>query len=408
MAFNQAISGLKAAENELNVIGNNVSNSATTAFKKSRVEFQDVFAISNVGGSANNIGRGVDVARIAQQFEQGNVSFTDNALDLAISGQGFFMLDNGGERLYTRDGAFSLSKDGYIVNSKGHQLLAFGADSIGNVNGALGPLQLSQANNPPKASTAVAFGANFDANEDPPTIGLFNPLISDSYNQTTALNVFDSQGGSHLQQMYFVRDLSPSVPDNTWQMHTYVDGNAVGGPDAISFDGIGKLALPLNGQITIPPFSPGVGLNPMNIVTTVTGSTMYGAKFGANKLTQDGYTTGRLAGLDIDDEGIVLARFTNGQSAVQGQVGLANFPNPQGLRPAGGNAWQETFAAGVVLQGKPGTASLGLIQGGALEESNVDLSTELVALIIAQRNFQANTEVIKTADAVTQSVINIR
>lgn len=407
MAFNQAISGLKAAENELNVIGNNVSNAATTGFKKSRVEFSDVFAVSSIGRSGNNIGRGVDIARVAQQFEQGSVSFTDNALDLAVSGQGFFQLNNGGERLYTRDGAFSLDKNGFIVNSKGYQLMAFGADTVGNVNGALSPLQLSQANNRPKASTAVTFGANFDANATLPTTPTFDPLDSTSYNETTALNVFDSMGGSHLQQMYFVRDTAAVIP-NTWQMHTYVDGTKVGGPDAIVFDTAGLLRSPANGQIPIAAFSPGPGVNPMNVITTLSGSTMYGAPFGVNKLTQDGYTTGSLAGVDIDQQGVILARFTNGQSAVQGQVSLANFPNPQGLSPAGGNNWQASFAAGVVLEGKPGTANLGLIQGGALEESNVDLSSELVALIIAQRNFQANAEVIKTADAVTQSVINIR
>jgi flagellar hook protein FlgE len=407
MAFNQAISGLKAAENELNVIGNNVSNSATTGFKKSRVEFQDVFAVSNVGGSGSNVGRGVDTARVAQQFEQGNISFTDNALDLAVSGQGFFQLNSNGEKLYTRDGSFSLDKDGFIVNSKGHQLMAFGADTVGNINGALAPLQLSQANNPPKASTAVTFGANFDANALAPTTPTFDPLDSTSYNETTALNVFDSMGASHLQQMYFVRDTAAVIP-NTWQMHTYVDGVKVGGPDAIVFDNAGLLQTPANGQIVIPAFTPGTGVNAMNVTTTLSGSTMFGAPFGVNKLTQDGYTTGRLAGVDIDQQGVILARFTNGQSSVQGQVSLANFPNPQGLRPAGGNAWADSFAAGVVLEGKPGTASLGLIQGGALEESNVDLSTELVALIVAQRNFQANTEVIKTADAITQAVINIR
>lgn len=407
MPFKQAISGLKAAENELNVIGNNVANSATTGFKKSRVEFQDVFAVSNVGGSANATGRGVDTARVAQQFEQGNISFTDNALDLAVSGEGFFIMNNNGERLYTRDGAFSLDKDGFIVNSKGHQLMAFGSDSVGNINGALGPLQLSSAANPPKATTAVAFGANFDANATDPATPTFDPLDSTSYNETTALNIFDSLGGSHLQQMYFVRDTGAATA-NTWQMYTYVDGNAVGGPDPIVFDNAGKLATPANGLITIPTFTAAAGTQPMNITTSVVGSTMFGADFGVAKLTQDGFTTGRLAGLDIDSEGVILARFTNGQSAVQGQVGMANFPNPQGLRAAGGNGWQESFAAGVVLEGKPGTANLGLIQGGALEDSNVDLSSELVALIIAQRNFQANTEVIKTADAVTQSVINIR
>lgn len=404
MPFKAAISGLDAASTELNVIGNNVANAATTGFKRSRVEFQDVFAVSSVGGTANASGRGVDTARVAQQFDQGNVSFTDNALDLAISGQGFFMMNNDGERIYSRDGAFGLDRDGYIVNSNGHQLMAFGADTTGNINGALSPLQLSQANNPPSASTGVTIGANFDANAQPPAVAVFNPLDSNTYNETTALNIFDSQGGSHLMQMYFVRDAAV----NTWQMHSYVNGAAVGGTSALVFDGAGLLTTPASGQVTLPAFTPTAGVNPINLTTTLTDTTMFGAPFGVSKLTQDGYTTGRLAGIDIDSEGVILARFTNGQSAVQGQVALANFPNPQGLRPLGGNGWAETFAAGVVLEGKPGTASLGLIQGGALEDSNVDLSAELVALIIAQRNFQANTEVISTADAVTQSVINIR
>ena len=176
----------------------------------------------------------------------------------------------------------------------------------------------------------------------------------------------------------------------------------------IARSGAGVLTTPASGQFTLPAFTPAPGVNPMNVTTTLSGSTMYGAPFGVSKLTQDGFTTGRLAGIDIDDEGVILARFTNGQSAVQGQVALANFASTQGLRPLGGNGWSQTFAAGEVLEGRPGSASLGLIQGGALEDSNVDLSAELVNLIIAQRNFQANTEVISTADAVTQSVINIR
>ncbi len=404
MPFKAAISGLKAAQTDLNVIGNNVANAATTGFKRSRAEFQDVFAVSSTGASANATGRGVDTARVAQLFEQGNISFTDNALDLAISGEGFFITDNNGERVYTRDGAFGLDRDGYIVNSNNHRLMAFSADATGTINGALGPLQLSQANNPPRASTAVGLGANFDADDTPPPVAIFSPIDSNTYNETSALNVFDSQGGSHLMQMYFVRDAAV----NTWQMHTYVDGNAISGPDALVFDGAGQLTSPASGQITLPAFTPTAGVNPMNVTLTLTDSTMFGAPFGVNSLTQDGYTTGRLAGIDIDGEGVILARFTNGQSAVQGQVGLANFVNPGGLRPLGGNGWTETFAAGEVLEGRPGTSSLGLIQGGALEDSNVDLSGELVALIIAQRNFQANTEVISTADAVTQSVINIR
>ena len=405
MPFKSAISGLKGAQTDLNVIGNNVANAGTTGFKRSRAEFRDVFAVSNTGSSANSTGRGVDIARIAQQFDQGNISFTDNPLDLAISGSGFFMVeDQNSGRVYTRDGAFGLDRDGFIVNSNGQLLQAFGADATGNITGALGPLQLSQANNPPQATTALSIGANFDANAAPPTVPVFNPNDSNSFNETTALNIFDSQGGAHLLQTYFIRDAAV----NTWQMHTYVDGNAVSGPDPLVFDGAGALQTPATGQVTIPTFTPGPGVNAMNLTMTLGSSTMFGAAFGVNLVTQDGFTSGRLAGVDIDSNGVILARFTNGQSVTQGQVALANFPNTQGLRPLGDNLWADSFAAGVVLEGKPGTANLGLIQGGALEDSNVDLSRELVNLIIAQRNFQANTEVISTADTVTQSVINIR
>lgn len=404
MSFQAAISGLKAAENDLNVIGNNVANSATTGFKRSRTEFQDVFAVASVGGATNPTGSGVNTARIAQQFDQGNITNTNSSLDLAVSGQGFFILDNNGVREYTRDGALSIDKNGYIVNAKGSKLQTFGADSIGNITGALGPLQISQADNPPSATTAVTIGANFDANAKPPTVSTFDPLDSNSYNDTTALNVFDSQGGSHLLQMYFVRGAAP----NTWQMYNYADGVAVGGANTLTFDGVGALATPAGDKITLPAFTPAVGVNPMNITTTLSGSTMFGASFGVHQLNQDGFTTGRMAGMSIDSLGIITTRFTNGQTAVQGQVALANFPNPQGLTPAGGSAWHESYAAGVVLVGKPSTASLGLLQGGALEDSNVELSQELVNLIVAQRNFQANTEVIKTSDAITQSVMNIR
>ncbi|MEQ8661799.1 MAG: flagellar hook-basal body complex protein, partial [Gammaproteobacteria bacterium] len=205
MPFKAAISGLEAASTELNVIGNNISNAATTGFKRSRAEFQDVFAVSATGAAANATGRGVDTARIAQQFEQGNVTFTDNALSLAISGQGFFIMDNAGERVYSRDGAFGLDRDGFLTNSNNHRLMAFGADAQGNINGALSPMQLSQANNPPKASTNVIVGATFDDDATPPAVAVFNPADANTYNETTALNVYDSQGGSHLLQMYFVR-----------------------------------------------------------------------------------------------------------------------------------------------------------------------------------------------------------
>ena len=404
MAFRVAISGLRAAQNDLNVIGNNIANVNTTGFKGSRAEFQDVFAVSNTGGSGNNVGQGVNTGRVAQQFAQGNISFTDNGLDLAVSGQGFFILDDGGSQVYSREGAFGLDRDGFVVNANDQTLRAFTVDAAGGITGALGPLQINTANTTPNATTQIIMGTNLDSQSTVPATAPFDPADNTSYNNSTATTIFDSLGGSHLMQIYFVKDAAP----NTWDTYTLVNGTQVGGPDTLTFNTDGSLATPVGGAVTIPAFVAAPGTDPVNMVVDHAQSTQFGADFAVNQLSQDGYTTGNLAGLDIDSEGFIFARYTNGQSELQGQVALANFRNPQGLQPIGRNNWVQTFSSGAPLEGAPGAGSLGLVQSGALEDSNVDLSQELVNLIIAQRNFQANTEVISTADRVTQAVINIR
>lgn len=404
MPFRVAISGLRAAQTDLNVIGNNIANVNTTGFKGSRAEFQDVFAVTNTGGSGNSAGQGVNTARVAQQFTQGNINFTDNGLDLAISGQGFFILDDNGARAYSRDGIFGLDRDGFVVNANDQKLNAFTADASGSITGALAPLQISTANTTPSATTQIVLGTNLDSQSVPPLTAPFDATDNSSFNNTTATTVFDSLGGSHLLQTYFVR----SAAANTWDTYVNIDGTPVSGPDTLTFTPAGALLTPATGTITLPAFSASPGTNPLNITIDLGQSTQFGADFGINQLTQDGFTTGRLAGLDIDTQGIVFARFTNGQSEIQGQIALGNFANPQGLQPLGKNNWAETNAAGNVLEGAPGSSSLGLLQSGALEDSNVDLSEQLVNLIVAQRNFQANTEVISAADTVTQAVINIR
>lgn len=404
MPFRVAISGLRAAQNDLNVIGNNIANVNTTGFKESRAEFQDVFAVSNTSGSGNNIGQGVDTSRVAQQFGQGNITFTDNGLDLAITGEGFFILDNNGETVYGRDGAFGIDRDGFVVNANNQALNAFTVDATGSVTGALAPLQISTANTSPSATTQAILGTNLDSQGNVPATAPFDPADNTSFNNTTATTIYDSLGGSHLMQIYFVKDPAP----NTWDTYTLVNGAQVAGPDTLTFNPDGTLASPAGGTVTVPPFvaTPGTAL--INLVIDHAQTTQFGAPFGVNNFTQNGFTTGNLAGLDIDSEGFIFARYTNGQSEIQGQVALANFRNPQGLQSLSNNNWAQTFASGSPLTGAPGSASIGLIQSGALEDSNVDLSEQLVNLIIAQRNFQANTEVISTADRVTQAVINIR
>lgn len=403
MSFRTAISGLRATQADLNVIGNNIANVGTTGFKGSRAEFQDVFATTNTGVSATATGSGTNTARVAQQFTQGNISFTDSAFDLAISGQGFFIVEDDGAQLFSRDGAFGVDRNGFVVNANDQKLVAFTTDSAGNVTGSTAPLQISTANTQPQASSTVDLGANLDSQATIPLVAPFNAADNTTFNNTTATSVFDSLGGTHLMQYYFVKTGS-----GTWNMHTSVDGATVGGASAVTFGANGALATPVAGSVALPAFTPAGGGSAMTVTLNLTEMTQYGAPFGVTRLSQDGFTTGRLAGVNIDKNGNVFGRYTNGQSDLQGQVALANFANPQGLQSLGKNNWAETFAAGSPLIGAPGSSSMGLVQSGALEDSNVDVSEQLVKLIVAQRNFQANTQVIQTEDAVTQAVINIR
>ncbi len=403
MPFRTAISGIRAASTDLNVIGNNIANVNTAGFKGSRAEFADVFAMSNTGVAANATGQGVNTARVAQQFTQGNITFTDNGMDLAVSGQGFFILEANGAQLYSRDGAFGLDREGFIVNASNQRLKGFTADAAGNITGALGTMRISTANTAPRATSTIDLGVNLDSQEAAPLASPFDPSDNSTFNRTTATTIYDSLGGAHLAQFYFVK-----TGDGAWDMHTAVDGTLVGGASPLSFGTSGALTAPAGGTVALPAFTPAGGGAAMSVTLDMSETTQFGAPFGVDRAVQDGYTTGRLASLDVDTSGNVFARYTNGQSQLQGQVALANFPNPQGLRSLGQNNWAETYEAGAALIGTPGSSSLGLVQAGALEDSNVDLSEQLVKLIVAQRNFQANTEVIQTADATTQSIINIR
>jgi flagellar hook protein FlgE len=403
MPFQVAISGIKAAADDLNVIGNNIANANTAGFKRSRTEFADVYAVTHLGVASETPGSGVTVSRVAQQFDSVHVSFTKNDLDLAIDGEGFFILDDNGSRAYTRAGAFGLDRDGYVVNAAGQKLVTFQVDASGKVTGATGPLKISTADGTPQATSEMTVGVNLDSRETAPTTA-FDPTDSSSYNWSTPANtIYDSLGGSHSVTTYYRK-----TADNTWDAYTSVDGNAVSGPDTLTFSSSGALATPASGLVTTGSFTPSGGAAAMTLTLDYSQATQFGSSFGVNKISQDGFAAGRLTGLDIDKNGTISTRFSNGRTLVQGQVALANFANPQGLQPLGNTAWAETHASGDVAITGPGTAGVGFIQSGALEDSNVDISEELVKLIIAQRNYQANAEVISTADQVTQSIINIR
>ncbi len=419
MPFEIALTGLNASSADLSIIGNNIANSATHGFKKSRGEFSDIFAVSNLGTSQNAIGQGVQLANVSQQFTQGNLSFTDNPLDIAVSGEGFFRLDENGTTIYSRAGQFHADRTGFIVNNQNQRLTGFLADASGNITGALGDLQISTANIAPAATSQIDLSLNLDANA---TIigGAFNSADPTTYNHSTSATIYDSLGNGLLATTYYRRTAA-----NTWNSFLYVtppgaapieiipSGGVAGDPVVMTFTAAGALntvtpAGAVAGSAAYTSTAPGTGAANLAMELRYSGTTQFGSAFTVASLTQDGYPTGRLSSIDIEQDGTMFGRFTNGQSQVLGQVALANFNSTSGLRNLGDTSWAETFDSGAALVGAPGTGTLGLVQSGALEESNVDLSEQLVNLITAQRNFQANAQVISTADQVTQTIINIR
>jgi len=398
MSFSTALSGIKAASTDLNIIGNNIANSATTGFKTSRAEFSDVFT---------SIGQGVKLSTTAQQFTQGNIAFTENPLDLAISGKGFFQLEGNGETVYSRAGNFKLDSDGNVVNNNGLSIMARQADSNGTITGAVAPLQLSNAYVNANPTASLVGGLNFDAREaetDSSWLMIAGVPDTSGYNSSTTTTIYDSLGNDHTLALYFSK-LDPVTNPNEWSVRTLIDGN-LEDTSSIFFNTDGSFNSPALIPVT---FNPGGGATAgQAFEIDITDSTQYGSDFAVTSLQQDGFTAGQLLGVDVDDTGIVFARYSNGQSQTVAQVVLANFANVQGLKPIGSSGWIESFSSGSPVISEPGTAGLGLIQSNALEESNVDLTAQLVNMIIAQRNFQANAQTIQAEDAVTQTVINLR
>jgi len=444
MSFNISLSGLNAASADLDVTSNNVANVATTGFKGSRAEFSDIFASSALGTTANAIGAGVQLSSVSQQFGQGNLEFTENTLDMSVSGEGFFVMrpnQTSSDLLYTRAGAFQVNKDGFIANSAGQILQAFPVNSTSGLVGTTSlsstvPLAVPNTVGSPQATTTVNINLNlpagisqlatggidaeFNAALATVPVSTVNPTVANYHNSTSA-TVFDSQGNSHILTMYFIMtdDLN-----NIWETRATVDGIPMqsGGslagtaPNAsgLEFDGAGQLDTAGNysGIVPFDLYDPGNGANPLNISVDFTsvGNTLTQEAqggFTVQSLSQNGFATGNLSGIEVADNGLVRASFTNGQTTALGKIALARFDNPQGLRQVGNTSWVETVESGTVLGGEPGTGNLGLIQSGALETSNIDLTGELVNLITAQRNFQANSKAIETANTITQTIINI-
>ncbi|WP_323754372.1 flagellar hook protein FlgE [Marinobacter sp.] len=630
MAFNTGLSGLRAASVDLDVTGNNIANASTVGFKGSKVQFGDLYANGFLSGGTNPIGDGVRVQDVKQSFGQGNISFTDSGLDMAISGDGFFILSNNGETRYSRAGQFGIDKDGFVVNNQNMKVQGYTADDDGNLSGVRGDLAIETGNLAPRRTTNLVTDLNLDSrqsvleqqvrnislessamaggeyrftysdgspdynvgpipnpapsakevaesialapgvsasgtetvtiaspgsitnadiadpafqfsvggvaltnltsvtnldelaeaisnisdssisakvnqntgaleitngagerfdvewssnangsggplssvgeinvatdrtvdgvvtepagsgagpfetafvNTQPTPINAFNPIDQRTYNHATSTKIYDSLGNTHEMTQFFVKEPSPNggIGQSQWSIYVEIDGEMVAGTDQQPYTALfnqdGQLESingDVNGEIIIadwvpkdpngapngadgPPADPSSVVSPIPLpadssafVLDLGRATQYGATFGVNNQQQNGYTTGRLSGLDVSGEGVIFARYTNGQSKALGQVALASFNNTNGLSPVGDTTWVESFESGQPVIGAPDTGTLGSIKASSVEESNVDLSAELVNLIIAQRNYQANAKTIETSDAVTQTIINLR
>ncbi len=426
MSFETALSGLNAASGNLSVVSHNIANSNTVGFKGSRSEFERLPpAGSNLGATA--IGSGVKFANVAQDFSQGGFKITNNALDLAVSGDGFFTM-NGSEGLtYTRAGAFKLDKDGFVINVGGQRLQTSPPLATGGfASGTLTDIQVLTSANPPSATTDADLGLNLPSNATPPII-VFNPVAvggptADSYNQSASYSVFDSFGQSHTITNYFVKRpdvVDGGTGDNEWDQWTFLDGTDISAssaagasnPTLIQFNNTGNLilpALPGLGQITYTAVPVVGGAANMDFSLDYSSSTQFGGDYAINSILQDGYATGRLTGISVDNLGVISARFSNGQLDPLGKIVLTQFPNDQALTQVGNTSWSETFAAGSARTGEAGTSDFGLIESGTLENANVDLTQELVSMITAQRAFEANAQVISKLDEVQERIINLR
>lgn len=428
MGFAQGVSGLNSAASNLDVIGNNIANSGTIGFKSGSAQFADVYAGSRVG-------LGTKVAGVLQNFTAGAVQSSNRALDVAIvNGDGFFRLASpGGEVAYSRSGQFTPDKNGYMVNSAGLRLTGYQVGANGAVaGGSPAALQLPTAAMAPNPTQGVTAQFNIDSRSTPPTASPFNANNSSTYNYTNSVTVFDSLGNSHELSSFFVKTAA-----NTWDVYATADGyplNASGamiapptaaGPPAVAnsaaladgslgFDTNGNLVAGapttlVGGKMSFTGLDFANGSSPMAFTVDVTGTTQFGDANDVKKLNQDGYTSGTLTSFAINPDGSITGKYSNEQTKALGQIVLSSFVNPNGLEPKGDNVWAETGASGQPLTGTPGSGTKqGALASGALEASNVDLTAELVNLIVAQRTYQANAQTVKTQDQVMQTLVNMR
>lgn len=395
MSFSIGLSGLRAVNQELSVISNNVANASTAGFKSSRAEFAAIYG----GGQAG----GVEMNNVSQNFDRnGDVTRTGRGLDLAISGSGFFVLkDSNGQTSYTRAGMFQRDASNYLTTASGTRLQGYTTNEAGELqSGVVGDIQVKAGSLPAKPSDSLEFVANLkaDASIIDQTAHPFDPAKSDSFSYSQSSKVYDSLGVEHTLTQYFVK-----TGDNTWQVNYAFNGTQTGTPVTMVFNTNGTLKTPTTAPVlSLAP----AGAEPIALKADLARVSQYASDFNATRNQSNGYAAGDLTGVRVDADGGVYATFTNGQSLLQGQVVMANFTNPNGLVQANNTTWQQSFSSGQPVLGAPGTGTLGTLTAGAYEASNVDLTGELVSLMTSQRNYQANAKTISSADKMTQVLFN--
>ncbi|MBA6340538.1 flagellar hook protein FlgE [Colwellia sp. MB02u-10] len=451
MSFNIALSGLNAAQKDLDITSNNIANVNTTGFKESRAEFVDVYASSLLSAGKTKVGDGVLTSDVAQQFSQGSIKFTNNSLDLAINGNGFFAtvpevgsLDTS----YTRAGQFKLNQDNFIVNSQGGHLLGFPVNADGSSTSVslstAEPIRIPTASGAPEKTSEVELRMNLPAGEAyiEGAPGNFDSTKPSTFNHSTSATVFDSFGDSHIMTYYFVKD-NPIDNANEWMMFTSVDGEMVDleadpgqtSPIAGAAPGVVGARLTFNsvGDFTgiVPSLADGGittralgdtilsnGADPdqtisVNFNLDISGPnpnepTQFASNFEVTSLQQDGLAVGRLTGIDIGGDGLIRATYSNGTSEPLSRISMVSFANDQGLKQIGSTGWKESITSGEALAGEAGSGTFGSISSSALEQSNVNLTSELIDLISAQRNFQANSRALEVDNQLNQTILQIR
>ncbi|CAM3218758.1 flagellar biosynthesis; hook protein [Xenorhabdus nematophila ATCC 19061] len=398
MSFSQAVSGLNAAASNLDVIGNNISNSATFGFKSSSAAFADVF-------SGSEVGLGVKVSGMVQNFKDGSTTTTNRKLDMAINQGGFFrMQDSNGNILYSRNGQFKMDEDRNLINMQGMKLTGYPAvNGEIQIGGAVGPISIPTDMLDAKATTEITLKANLSSMETAIT-GEFDPDKKDTFNYSAPLQVFDSLGNQHDINVFFVK-----TDNNKWTAHALDRSVAGAKPQEL-----GELEFNTSGQMKdIPPFKFEVpalnGSAAAQINIELNGSKQQSiAQNSISPPKQDGYAAGHFTDYRVDDDGKIYGVYSNDQKQVLGQIVLANFANPEGLAAQGDNVWAESGASGSSVIGVAGSGNLGNLISGALEASNVDMSQELVNMIVSQRNYQSNAQTIKTQDQILQTLVSMR